>query len=126
MASANKVTQAQIEAIVAASRPERLSDPGKRPITGDHAANVAQLTAWGQTTLAADHLLFPELNGCLPGVVAGVIRQLNIRFAGAGVQADDEEAEVVRKVRRRQYAYETLLEMGINFCGLESRWLDAA
>jgi len=125
MVRANKVTQAQIEAIVAASRPERLSDPGRRPITGDHAANVAQLTAWGQTTLAADHLLFPELNGCLPGVVAGVVRQLNIRFAGAGVRADDEEAEVVHKVRRRQYAYETLLEMGINLCGLESRWLDA-
>jgi len=125
MARASKLTQAQIEAIVAASRPERLSDPGKRPITGDHAANVVQLTTWGQTTLAADHLLFPELNGCLPEVVGGVVRQLNIRFAGAGVQADDEEAEVVHKVRRRQYAYETLLEMAINFCGLESRWLDA-
>jgi len=120
-----KVTQAQIEAIVAASRPERLSDPGKRPITGDHAANVVQLAAWGQTRLAADHLLFPELNGCLPGVVAGVVRQLNIRFVGAGLQADDDDAEVVRKVRERQYAYETLLEMAINFCGLESRWLDA-
>ena len=125
MARASKLTQAQIEAIVAASRPERLSDPGKRPITGDHAANVVQLTTWGQTTLAADHLLFPELNGCLPEVVGGVVRQLNIRFVGAGVQADDDEAAVVAKVRCRQYAYETLLEMAINFCGLESRWLDA-
>jgi len=120
-----RTTQAQIEAIVAASRPERLSDPGKRPITGDHAANVVQLAAWGQTTLAADHLLFPELNGGLPGVVAGVIRQLNIRFAGAGVHSDDDGAAVAAKVRCRQYAYETLLEMAINFCGLESRWLDA-
>jgi hypothetical protein len=122
---AAKVTQAQIEAIVAASRPERLSDPGKRPITEDHAANVVQLATWGQTTLAADHLLFPELNGCLSGVVAGVVRQLNIRFVGAGLQADDGEAEVIRKVRQRQCAYETLLETAINFCGLESRWLDA-
>jgi hypothetical protein len=119
------VTRAQIESIVAAGRPERLSDPGKRPITEDHAANVVQLAAWGQTTLAADHLLFPELNGCLLGVVAGVVRQLNLRFVGAGLQADDGEAEVVRKVRQRQYAYETLLETAINFCGLESRWLDA-
>jgi len=119
------VTPAQIESIVAAGRPERLSDPGKRPITEDHAANVVQLAAWGQTTLAADHLLFPELNGCLLGVVAGVVRQLNIRFVAAGLQADDDEAEVIRKVRQRQYAYETLLETAINFCGLESRWLDA-
>lgn len=122
---ATKVTQAQIEAIVAASKPERLSDPGKRPITGDHAANAVQLAAWGQTALAADHLLFPELNGCLPAVVAGVVRQLNIRFVGAGLLAGDGEAEVARKVRQRQYAYETLLEMGINFGGMESRWLDA-
>ncbi|HEX7551785.1 MAG TPA: hypothetical protein VF579_14545, partial [Candidatus Methylomirabilis sp.] len=107
-------------------RPERLSDLGKHPITGDHAANVVQLTTWGQTTLAADHLLFPELNGSLSAVVAGVIRQLNIRFVGGCVLSGDTEAEVVRKIRERQYAYETLLEMAINFCGLESRWLDAA
>lgn len=123
--ASRKVTQAQIEAIVAASRPERLSDPGKRPITEDHAANVVQLATWGQTTLAADHLLFPELNGCLPGVVAGLVRQINIRFVEAGLQSDDDEAEVIRKVSQRQYAYETLLETAINFCGLESRWLDA-
>lgn len=127
MASTAKIaTQEQIETRVAASRPERLSDPGKRPITGDHAANVVQLTTWGQTALAADHLLFPELNGCLPGIVAGVIRQLTIRFVGAGLRAGDSPAEVARKIRDRQYAYETLIETAINFCGLESRWLDAA
>jgi hypothetical protein len=87
---------------------------------------VVQLTTWGQTALAADHLLFPELNGFLPGIVAGVIRQLTIRFVGAGLQAGDSPAEVARKIRDRQYAYETLLETAINFCGLESRWLDAA
>ena len=125
MATAVKLTQEQIEEIVAVSRPERLSDPGKHPITGDHAANVVQLTGWGQTTLAADHLLFPELNGSLLAVVAVGIRQLNIRFVGAGVLAGDGEAEIVRKIRERQYAYETRLEMAVNFCGLESRWLDA-
>ncbi len=123
--TAGKLTQAQIEAIVAASRPERLSDPGKQPVTGDHAANVVRLAAWGHTALAADHLLFPELNGCLPEVVGGVIRQLNIRFAGAAAQADDGETTAAAKIRCRQYAYETLMEMAINFCGLESRWLDA-
>jgi hypothetical protein len=124
--AAAKLTQADVEKIVTASQPERLSDPGKRPITGDHAANVVQLAAWGQTALAADHLLFPELRGALPGVVSGVIRQLNIRFGNARLQSGDAEAEVARKVRVRQYAYETLLEMGINFAGMESRWLDAS
>jgi hypothetical protein len=120
-----KLSQADIEQIVAASQPERLSDPGKRPIPGDHAANAVQLAAWGQTTLAADHLLFPELNGALPAVVAGVTRQLNIAFVNARIQAGDAAAVVARKVRARQYAYETLIEMAINFMGLESRWLDA-
>ena len=118
------LTQEQIEQLVASSRPERLSDPGKHPISGDHAANVVQLAAWGQTTLAADHLLFPEINGVLPAVVAGVIRQLNIRFVDAKIQAGDSEAQIARKVRARQYAYETLLETAINFCGLESRSLE--
>jgi hypothetical protein len=126
MARAGKsLKQEQIDRIVAASRPEPLTGPGRHPISSDHAAHVVQLAAWGQATLAADHLLFPELNGFLPGVVAGVIRQLNIRFAGARLLAEDSEAEVARKVRQRQYGYETLLETAINFMGLESRWLDS-
>jgi hypothetical protein len=123
--AANVLKQEQIDRIVAASQPERLSAPGKHPIPSDHAAHVAQLTGWGQTTLAADHLLFRELNGFLPGVVAGVIRQLNIRFVGARLLPEDSEVAAARKIRQRQYGYETLLETVINFMGLESRWLDA-
>ncbi len=122
--AAQSLTQEQIDQIVAASQPERLSGPGKHPISKDHAAHVVQLTGWGQTTLAADHLLFPELNGFLPGVVAGVIRQLNIQFVGARLLAEDSETEISRKIRQRQYSYETLLETAINFLGLESRWLN--
>ena len=119
------LTQEHIDSIVSNSRPERLLGPGKQPIASDHAAHVVQLTGWGQTTLAADHLLFPELSGALPGIVGGVIRQLNIGFISARIQPDDSEAEVGRKVRLRQFSYETLLETAINFCGLESRWLDS-
>jgi len=119
-----KLTQDRVDQIVATARPERLSDPGKRPIPTDHAANAVQLALWGQTALAADHLLFPELNGSLAGVVGGIIRQLNLHFAGARLLPQDAEAEVARKVRVRQYAYEALLETAINFCGLESRWLN--
>ena len=122
--AAKSFKQEQIDQIVAASQPERLLGPGKHPIPSDHAAHVVQLAGWGQTTLAADHLLFPELNGFLPGVVAGIIRQLNIQFVGARLLAEDSEAEVACKIRQRQYSYETLLETAVNFMGLESRWLN--
>jgi len=126
MGKASKtLTQEQIEQIVASSRPERLADPAKRPIPWDHAAHAVQLALWGHPTLAADHLLFPELTGALPAVVAGVIRQLNVRFAQARLQAGEPEPLFARKVRDRQFSYETLLEMAVNFTGLESRWLDA-
>jgi len=119
------LTQERIEQIVAGSQPERLSDPAKRPISWDHAAHVVQLALWGHPTLAADHLLFPEITGSLPAVVAGVIRQLNLRFAQSRLEAGEPEAALARKVRDRHFSYETLLEMAINFTGLESRWLDA-
>jgi hypothetical protein len=120
------VTQEQINAIVAASLPERLSDPGKRPIPSDHVAHVVRLAAWGQTTLAADHLLFPELNGVLPAVVGGIIRQLHIRFADGRLRPGDGADDAARKVRARQFCYEALLEAAINFMGAEGRWLDGA
>ena len=122
--AAKSFNQEQMDQIVAASQPERLSGPGKHPIPSDHAAHVVQLAGWGQTRLAADHLLFPELSGLLPGVVAGIIRQLNIQFVGARLLPEDSEAEATRKIRQRQYSYETLLETAVNFMGLESRWLN--
>lgn len=121
----SSMTQEQIQSIVAASRPQRLSDPTKHPVTTDHAAHIEQLVGWGQTALAADHLLFPEITGALPSVVAGVIRRLNIRFAGARVQPSDGEETAKAKIRTRQFAYECMLEMALNFHGMESRWLDA-
>ena len=107
------MTQEQIQTIVAAGRPERLSDPGKRPIADDHVAHVVQLAGWGHAALAADHLLFPEIGDALPAIAGGVIRQLSLRFI------DTSE----HLIRVRQCAYETLLEMALNFTGLESRWL---
>jgi len=125
MNSTTMLSQQHIDQIVANSQPAGLTDSGKHPIPGDHAAHVVQLTGWGQTTLAADHLLFPDLNGFLPGIVSGIIRQLNIRFVEARVAPADSADDLARKVRQRQFSYETLLEMALNFSGLESRWLDA-
>ncbi|MDR7544865.1 MAG: hypothetical protein QN120_11525 [Armatimonadota bacterium] len=119
------MTQEQIQAIVASSRPERLADPGRHPIPGDHMAHMVQLTSWGHCALAADHLLFPEITGALPAVVSGVIRQLNLQFAAADLVGGDGRETAERKIRTRQFAYQTLLEMALNFAGMESRWLDA-
>ncbi len=121
----SSMTQEQVQAVVAASRPERLSDPTKHPITADHVAHIAQLVDWGRTALAADHLLFPEITGALPTVVAGAVRRLNIRFAETRIQAADGEETAKTKIRTRQFVYECMLEMALNFQGMESRWLDA-
>jgi hypothetical protein len=119
------MTQEQIQTVVAGSRPERLAEPGRHPIPGDHVAHVVQLVSWGHCALAADHLLFPEITGALPAVVSGVIRQLNLRLAAADLVRGDERETAEKKVRTRQFAYEALLEMALNFAGMESRWLDA-
>jgi hypothetical protein len=105
------------------SVPERLSLETRPPITDDHVAHILQLTLWGQTNLAADHLLFSEMNGMLSKTVSGAIRRLNILFHQSKPLKMDTDESLKRKIHFRQYAYEVMLEMGLNFCGLESRWL---
>ena len=118
------MTQEAINQFVNSSLPERLSLGAWPPITDDHVAHILQLTRMGQTCLAADHLLFPEMNGVLSKIVSGVIRKLNILFI-TSKPFDDAKKELFREnLHLRQYAYETLLEMSLNFYGLESRWLD--
>ncbi len=118
------MTQEDILAVVSASSPERLSDPGKRPIADDHVAQIVQLTGWGHAALAADHLLLPEITGALPAVVGGAIRTLGVGFRGARPLASDADDTAGRKIRERQFAYEFLIEAALNLIGLESRWLD--
>jgi len=118
------MTQEAINQFVNSSLPERLSLGAWPPITDDHVAHILQLTRMGQTCLAADHLLFPEMNGVLSKIVSGVIRKLNILFI-TSKPFDNAKKELFREnLHFRQYTYETLLEMSLNFYGLESRWLD--
>jgi len=118
------MTQEIINQFVHSSLPERLSLGAWPPISDDHVAHIVQLTRMGQTSLAADHLLFPEMNGILPGVVSGVIRRLNILFTTSKPFGEAGKECLRENLHLRQYAYETLLEMSLNFYGLESRWLD--
>jgi len=116
--------QGAIFQLISTSRPERLSLKTKPPINDDHAAHILQLTQFGQTALAADHLLFPEMNGILSNTVSGTIRQLDVLFHNAKLLAGETKESLYQKVSLRQYAYETLLDIALNFYGLESRWLD--
>jgi len=118
-----KLDQPMIDQVVSSSIPERLSLEARPPIPDDHAAHICRLIQMGQTGLAADHLLFPEMNGVLPRTVTGVIRQLNVLFSSAKPIQGESEEGWKEKVLLRHYAYEALIEMGLNFCGLESRWL---
>jgi len=118
------ITQETIDQIVHSSLPQRLSLEERPPITDDHVAHILQLTQWGQTALAADHLLFPEMNGILSKTVSSVIRELNILFALSKPTVEDTKEWLKKIINLRQYAYEVLLEMALNFYGLESRWLN--
>ena len=118
--------QETVDQIVGTSVAQRLSSGARPPITDDHAAHIIQLTRWGQTGLAADHLLFPEINGSLAGTVSGLIRGLNILFASSKPAERDPKTVLTERLYLRQVAYETLLETALNFYGLESRWLKDA
>jgi len=118
------LNQETINQIVDSSIPERLSLEERPPIDDDHVAHVLQLIQMGQATLAADHLLFPEMSGILSKTMGGVIRELNLLFPLSAPISSDTEGFLKWTVHFRQYAYEALQEMALNFYGLESRWLN--
>jgi hypothetical protein len=118
------MAQTTINRIVGSSLPKNLSKSESPPVLDDHVAHLLSLVRRGQTTLASDHLLFPEINGRLSETVGGLIRSLNLLFAQSGPALRDSRASLEQKVRLRQYAYEVLLETALNFYGLESRWLN--
>lgn len=106
------------------SLPNSLSLSESPPHLDDHVAHLLSLVQRGQTTLASDHLLFPEINGRLAETVGGFIRELNLSFFLSRPLLDASKESLEQKIRLRAHAYEALLEMALNFYGLESRWLD--
>ncbi|MDH7499704.1 MAG: transaldolase family protein [candidate division NC10 bacterium] len=115
--------QKVIEQIISQSRPKSLTQADLPPLPEDHVAQMVQLVLWGQTHLAADHLLFADSPELLREMVSGLIRQLNVHFARARVLGSDDPLLKEEKVRLRHFAYEVLLEISLNFFGLESRHL---
>ncbi|MCX8116499.1 MAG: hypothetical protein N3G78_01040 [Desulfobacterota bacterium] len=118
------LTQENLQEILQSDRPQNLSFRESPPIPDDHVAHLLALIQRGQTALAADHLLFPEINGRLSETVGGLIQKLNLLFYQSKLSPRETQKTLKQKVHFRQHAYEVLLEMALNFFGLESRWLD--
>ncbi len=116
--------QETINQIVESTLPKKLSLSESPPVPDDHVAHLFSLVQRGQTALGADHLLFPEINGRLAETVGGLIRRLHLAFHLSRPNPDEPKASFIEKVRFRANAYEFLLEVALNFYGLESRWLD--
>ncbi|HPI77909.1 MAG TPA: hypothetical protein PLK80_14345, partial [bacterium] len=126
MAKKTRASEIQNEVREAANSmsAESLTSHGKSPIIGDPASNAAQLVEWGWPRLAADHFLFPDLNGRLTETVSNAFRSLSYRFALSALKASDSKEARNKKIQFRINAYEFALELALNFFGLESGWLD--
>ncbi len=116
--------QESIHQVVNSSLPKSLSLSESPPIPDDHVAHLLSLVRRGQTGLASDHLLFPEINGRLSEIVGNLIRELTLLFTLSRPGLRDSGSSWRDKIHLRQYSYEVLMEMVLNFYGHESRWLD--
>ena len=117
-----KKLKKEIKVAVAAAQPEALTLDGRSPVRDCHAGNIVQLVGWGQTRLAADHVLFPEINGSLLTAVSGAARRLGVKFYMANLSGAAEQR--AQNILTRYYAYEYMLETMLNFFGHESALLD--
>ncbi|MCS7120382.1 MAG: transaldolase family protein [Nitrososphaerota archaeon] len=102
-----------IEKIIFSSQPEDLEFP---PPSLDHSHHVVYLTLKGHTRLAADHLLHQEMRGRLVETLQNVVRQLNFVFNVSLLNGFNE-----REILICGRAYDTLLNMALNFYGFERK-----
>jgi len=106
-----------IEEIVLESRPEELPSPQGL----DHAEHVVLLALSGNTELAADHLLNPEMKGKLVETIGNVTRQLNLQLMWAKTCEGDTDEEFAGKILTWANSYGLLIELGLSLSGFEPR-----
>jgi len=106
-----------VSSTVLESRPEELRYPISNLDHGEHVVNTSLL---GYPQLAADHLLNGEMRGKLVEILGSTIRKLNLEFIKHKPLPDDGVGNTVKKIRVRQRAYEALIEIALNFVGVES------
>jgi len=110
-------TGIDVKEIISSANPEELEFPIP---SVDHADHVVYTALKGHVRLAADHLLHKEMIGKLENVIRNIIRKLDIVFhtsilsLGEGVE---EKTNILNCAR----IYELMLEMALNFSGLESK-----
>lgn len=106
-----------IKDIVLNTRPEELYEPESL----DHAEHVVLLALDGNTGVAADHLLHPEIKGNLVEIVGNITRQLNLQLMWATTCAEDTDEDFKEKILARARAYEVMIEIGLNLTGMEPK-----
>jgi len=107
-----------VASIVRNSRAEPLRYP---PANHGQCEHVVEMALLGQTQLAADYLLIALEGRNLAKTVGNILRRLNLEFISGRPQSEEEVEKQTEKVLIRQRAYEVLMEMAINLCGMESR-----
>ncbi len=106
-----------VEDIVLTSELEELPAPKGL----DHAQHVVFLALGGNTDVAADHLLHPEMKGYLVETIGNVARQLNFRLRLAATHLEDTDDQLKERVLEWARAYEVMVEIGLNVSGMEPK-----
>jgi len=107
-----------VTSIIVRSRPGKLISP---PLSLDHSEHIIRTALAGEPQLAADHILHREMRGKLNETVGGVIRQLNLEFIRSRATSEDSGKVLRKKIQRRGWAYQVLMEIALNLAGIESR-----
>ena len=102
--------------IINKSKPEKLDFPAP---SSDHAGHVVYLAKKGYPKLAADHLLHKEMIGRLEETVGCIIRQFNLIINEIFMRSCSELSEDEKSIVLCARIYETLMQMALNFVGLE-------
>ncbi|MCS7110680.1 MAG: hypothetical protein N3D82_01805 [Ignisphaera sp.] len=85
----------------------------------DHADHIIKTALMGWTKLAADHLMHPEMAGCLTDVIGSLIRRIGLLIRSERI---DDKPGVEERIIRRARLYDTMFEILFNLAGAESRW----
>ena len=119
MGVSSRVSHDYVVETILRSSPSPLTLPV--PFRVDHADHLIKTTLEGYTKLAADHVLHPEVKGCLADMVGSLVERLEKVFKSSGGQADEKVSDKTIVLRNR--IYDMLLEMVWNLSGIEKRWV---
>lgn len=112
-----KISKENVIDILKRAKVDALSLPMEPRI--DHADHIIKTSLMGWTKLAADHIIHPEMGGCLVDVVGSLIRRIGLLIRSERI---DDGSSAEEGIVRRARLYDTMFEMVFNLVGAESRW----